>query len=158
MVLANRIFRHGRGAVGVRYPLYGHELFSFDQGFLVSSVTTKDKFDAAKATTTSWDPTAIREAPSWGDLIACFAWSGAVGPLNLGDFAMWASRTLEDQRRPDRAARPLFLAIDTNVAYNRVLSRQFPLEGSKGPIPASTFQYLLSDVVRREIDEQIKRK
>ncbi len=158
MALVNRTFQHGRRAVSIRYPLYGHELFSVDQGFVVSGATTKGKFDAAKDAATSWDPSAIHEAPTWGDFISCFAWSGAVRPPNLGDFAAWASQTLDDQRRPDRAARPLFLAVDTNVAYTRVLSRQFPLEAAKGAIQASAFQYLLSDVVRREVDEQIKHK
>ncbi len=73
-------------------------------------------------------------------------------------FSSWAARALKDQRHPERSARALFLAVDTNVAYNRLFSRHFPLDGPEGPIHASSFQYLLSDIVRREIDEQIKRK
>jgi len=158
MALVNRLFGHGRGVITVRYPLYGTDLFTVDPSFKVRNSTSKQKFYEARSAATSWNPEMISEAPEWNHVIDCFASSGAVKPQNLAEFAAWAGRTLQDRHRPELAARPFFLAIDTNVAYNRLFTRHFPIDGPNGPLRAPDFKFLLCEAVRREVDVQIKRK
>jgi len=159
VALANRLFASGRKVLTVHYPLYGHELFSIDNSFHVTSPTTFEKFRDARDAATSYEPDVKREAPDWGDVVDCFASSGAIPPPNLTELATWAADALEDQRSPQKAARPLFLAVDTNIAHYRLFSRHFPLQAPNGqPITATTFQFLISETVRREIDGQIQRK
>jgi hypothetical protein len=158
MALVNRIFGYGRGVITIRYPLYGTELFSFDSSFKVKSASSKHKFYEARKAATSWSKELSHEAPEWNQVMDSFVSSGTLKPQNLADFAVWARKTLEDRRRPELAARPFFLAIDTNVAYNRLFTRHFPIDGPSGVVRAPDFRFLLCDVVRREVDEQIKRK
>jgi hypothetical protein len=158
VALVNRILEHGRRRITVRYPLYNHDLFAFDETFTITKATTYDAFTDARKDATSYDRESEREAPVWGDLAECLASAGVVRPTNLVEFAHWAEDRLEEQGKPELKARPLFLAIDTNIAYRRQLSRKFPLEGRHRRIEATDFQYAISAIVRGEIDGAIQRK
>jgi len=102
-----------------------------------------------------WD---IKDIPDFYDYKECLISSGLVKFDNWNKFTDWIDYLYRSQTDPTVSSRSVFLSIDTNMAYHRLISRRFPIEDGGKKIYASDFDYLLSSIVESEIDHHIRAK
>ena len=148
--LANRIFKHGRGRIAFRSPLVQPQLLAVDPDFRAASVVQREAFRDARRAIVGHDDVADREMPTWSDFTQAIQACGAVPPRNFPEFLESLGRIEGDSGRAKSPA----IAIDSNVAYNRLFSRHldhvFDTSGA--------FRVLVSRGVRGEIDSRIRDK
>ncbi|MDD1769638.1 MAG: hypothetical protein LUO79_00995 [Methanomassiliicoccales archaeon] len=128
----------------------------------VDWIVERGKFDAAysEVQTKVADPLLGREIPSYSDLKDAMESSLLVPPENLKQIEA-ELRTI-DTRRAGSALHPArtMVAIDTNLAYHRLMSR-LPLASDTCGIPefdASHLQLVIENLVELEISEKVGRK
>ena len=161
-VLTNAMLRGDVRYVHVQYPFYETRLFTLD---IVKPELTKivrpDDFDWARSTKKPLDRSvSADELPSYGDLRNCLLSSGFLSYKNESEITRKLIDLREEARDPNKRPRPLFVAVDTNILYDRFLSRHLPLrdEASGRTVEATDFRYVLSEIVQMEIDSKITHK
>ena len=161
-VLTNAMFRGDVRYVHVQYPFYDARLFTLD--ILkpeLTNIVRPDEFDWARTTKKPLDRSvSADELPSFGDLRNCLLSSGFLNYKNESEITKKLLDLREEARDPNKRPRPLFVAVDTNILYDRFLSRHLPLkEDSSGrTVEATDFRYVLSEIVQMEIDLKITHK
>ena len=148
VALANRVFKHGRGLLTFRSPLIEKPLLKVDREFKTREVIDHDAFASSRKVAVHGDPAANEEMPIWKDFTLALQASGAIKPRNWEAFLEWLSGVEKDSKSPEHVTNPVAIAIDTNVAYNRLFSRH--LDPAWGP--ARDFTILCSQGVIGEID------
>ncbi len=161
-ILTNSVYRGDKRYVHVSYPFYDLELFTLDiQKPELTSIVRPDKFDWARSPRKPLDrAVSADELPSYSDLRNCLLSSGFLDYKNQGQIARKLIDLRDESRDPNKRPRPVFVAVDTNILYNRFLSRHFPMSGDSGtsPVEATDFRYVLSEIVQMEIDSKITHK
>ncbi len=102
-----------------------------------------------------WDE---KEIPGFNEYKEALISSGFVHFDNWDEFKDWIAYLYKTEKRPDLSSESVFLSIDTNIAYYRLISRRFPLKHDDTIIEAEDFDYLLSSIVEGEIDHHIRDK
>ncbi len=92
---------------------------------------------------------------SYSDLKESLAVAGIVKFPNVDQIYKVMQETREKR---NRSARLVFFGVDTNIAYLRFFSRNLPYNFKGTMLQARDFRYVVSDVVRREIDTSIRDK
>jgi hypothetical protein len=161
-ILTNAIYRGERRYIHVSYPFYGIELFTLDIGKPeLTNIVRPDKFDwtrtGKKPLNRSFNPD---ELPSYSDLRNCLLSSGFIEHKNEPEITQKLIALREEAKDPNKRPRPVFVAVDTNILYNRFLSRHLPLtDNATGrTVDATDFRYVLSEIVQLEIDSRITHK
>jgi len=161
-ILTNAIYRSDRRYVHVSYPFYDLELFTLDiDKPELTGIIRPDEFDWSRSERKPVDRSfSADELPSFNDLKNCMLSSGFIDYKNEGEIATKLLALREEARDPNKRPRPVFVAVDTNVLYNRFLSRHLPLkdEATGRSVEAQDFRYVLSEIVQREIDSKIMHK
>jgi hypothetical protein len=100
------------------------------------------------------------ELPSFSDLRNCLLSSGFLNYKNETEVTRKLLELREEARDPNKRPRPVFVAVDTNILYDRFLSRHLPLkdEVTGRTVEATDFRYVLSEIVQMEIDSKIIHK
>ena len=161
-VLTNCIYDGDTRYVHVTYPFYDLELFTLDmkKPELTHIVRAKD-FDGARLSRKPIDRSvSADELPSYNDLRNCLLSSGFLDYKNEGEIAKTLADLRDEARDPNKRPRPVFVALDTNILYNKFLSRHLPMRDgmSDRTVDSEDFRYVLSEVVQQEIDNRITHK
>lgn len=161
-ILTNSIYRSDTRYLHVMYPLYEIELFTLDIGKPeLTKIVRPDKLDWARSTRKPLDRSvSADELPSFNDLKNCLLSSGFLAYKNEQQVTKELADLKDDIRDPNKRPRPVFVAVDTNVLYERFLSRHMPLKDADTgrTVDASDFRYVLSEIVQMEIDSRITHK
>jgi len=161
-ILTNAIYRGDTRYLHVSYPLYELELFTLDIGKPeLTKIVRPDAFDWTRTNKKPMDRSfSADELPSFTDLKNCLLSSGFLNYKNEAEITRKLLELKEEARDPNKRPRPMFVAVDTNILYDRFLSRHLPLkDDATGKIvEASDFRYVLSELVQMEIDSRIVHK
>lgn len=161
-ILTNSLYRGDRRYVHVSYPFYDLELFTLDINRPeLTHIVRPDAFDWARTSKKPLDRSfSADELPSFSDLRNCLLSSGFLDYKNEAEIARKLVDLRDEARDPNKRPRPVFVAVDTNILYNRFLSRHFPMrdESRTSSVEATDFRYVLSEIVQIEIDSKITHK
>ena len=161
-VLTNSIYRSDTRYVHVEYPLYELELFTLDIAKPeLTKIVRPDRLDWARSTRKPLDRSvSADELPTFNDLKNCLLSSGFLVYKNEQDITRELADLKDEVRDPNKRPRPVFVAVDTNVLYERFLSRHMPLKDAETSrtVAATDFRYVLSEIVQIEIDSRITHK
>jgi len=161
-ILTNSIQRGDRRYIHVSYPFYDLELFTLDIGRPeLTKIVRPDAFDWARTSRKPLDRSvSADELPSYSDLRNCLLSSGFLEYKNEAEIARKLVDLRDEARDPNKRPRPVFVAVDTNILYNRFLSRHLPMRDGSGrsSVKAADFRDVLSEIVQMEIDSHITHK
>ena len=160
-ILTNAIYRGDTRYIHVSYPFYGTELFTLDIGKPeLKDIVRPDAFDWARTSKKPLDRSvSAEELPSFTDFRNCLLSSGFLNYKNEKEITDRLVALREDSKDPNKRPRPVFVAVDTNILYDRFLSRHLPLTDSSGrTVQASDFRYVVSEVVLLEVDSRVTHK
>lgn len=161
-ILTNSIYRSDSRYLHITYPLYEIELFTLDiEKPELTKIVRPDKLDWARSVKKPLDRSvSADELPSFNDLKNCLLSSGFLAYKNESEVTRQLADLKDDVRDPNKRPRPVFVAVDTNVLYERFLSRHMPLmDGeSRRTVDSTDFRYVLSEIVQIEIDSRITHK
>ncbi|MGQ9587779.1 MAG: hypothetical protein ACUVT7_05290 [Thermoplasmata archaeon] len=161
-ILTNAIYRSDKRYVHISYPFYDLELFILDiEKPELTNIVRPDAFDWIRSSRKPLDRSvSADELPSYTDLRNCLLSSGFLDYKNEPEITKKLLDLRDEARDPNKRPRPLFVALDTNILYNRFLSRHLPLidESSGRSLDATDFRYVLSEIVQMEIDTKITHK
>lgn len=118
-------------------------------------LTGKEAFDIPISRDEYWDK---KEIPGFKEYKESLVSAGFVEYENWEEFKEWILYLYKSETDPGLSSEAVFLSIDTNLAYYRLISRWFPIEYDDFTIQAKDFDYLLSSIVESEIDHHIKEK
>ncbi|HJX04371.1 MAG TPA: hypothetical protein VJ489_00985 [Thermoplasmata archaeon] len=161
-VLTNAIYRSDTRYLHVSYPFYDLELFTLDiQKPELTKIARAEDIDWSRSSVKPVDRSfSADELPSFVDLRNCLLWSGFLDYRNEAEITKKLMELREESRDPNKRPRPLFVAVDTNILYDRFLSRHLPLkdDATGTSVDARDFRYVLSEIVQMEIDSKITHK
>ena len=161
-ILTNALYRGDKRYVHVSYPLYEIELFTLDmEKPELSKIVRPDAFDWTRTNKKPLNRSfSADELPSFSDLRNCLLSSGFLNYKNETEVTRKLLELREEARDPNKRPRPVFVAVDTNILYDRFLSRHLPLkdEVTGRTVEATDFRYVLSEIVQMEIDSKITHK
>lgn len=161
-VLTNAIYRSETRYVHVSYPLYETELFTLDmEKPELTKIIRPDAFDWARTTKKPLDRSVSPdELPSFNDLRNCLLSCGFLSYKNEAEITKRLLELRQEARDPNKRPRPVFVAVDTNILYDRFLSRHLPLtsQTTGETVEASDFRYVVSEIVQMELDSKITHK
>jgi len=138
----------GVSNIDIFYPFYDTKLFTIElEDRKIESIIKRDELDRIKKKQAKSE-FLKRELPDHHDLLDVFLSSGILNFENQEEI----KENFELLRRAvsDRTiyVKPVFIGIDTNIAYYRVVSRRF----------MNHFKYVLSSIVVEEVDLRIHDK
>ncbi|MFW6040883.1 MAG: PIN domain-containing protein [Thermoplasmatota archaeon] len=157
MVLINEAKRKGVDSFSIVEPYFDAEMIRVNckKSSYEVELSGKDSFGPFPSRENYWDKADI---PDFQDYKDCLISSGIVKFANWNEFKKWIEYHYKSEQDPTLSSRSVFLSIDTNMAYYRLISRRFPIEINESTIFANDFDYLLSSIVESEIDHKIKAK
>ncbi|UCE35964.1 MAG: hypothetical protein JSW00_10385 [Thermoplasmata archaeon] len=161
MILFNEIYLSKKRWFDVKFPFYDVNLFSCDIGaYEIRNIITRNEFEKVKREHNPENDFLQNDLPRFSDLRDCFLSSTF---LPFSNFTAVKERLMElakTIKSPGGRSKPLYLALDTNLVYFKFFSRYFPLDSTDGDlrVTAVDFRIALSDIVREEIDTNIKYK
>ncbi len=163
MALLNEGARQGRKNITVYAPLLEADLLGADLGKpSIEWLAERGRYDRAfsEVETKLGDPLLIRDVPSYNDFKEVVEDSLLVTPENMTEL-MDNIRQIEKQRKGSaRYPKQTLLAIDTNIAYRRLLSRLLMTSEGCG-IPdfdPSDVPIVIEGMVQMEISDRVNRK
>ena len=161
-IVTNAIYSGETRYVHVSYPFYAIELFTLDmEKPELSKIVRPDAFDWTRTNKKPINRSfSADELPSFSDLRNCLLSSGFLNYKNEIEVTKKLLDLREEARDPNKRPRPVFVAVDTNILYDRFLSRHLPLkdDATGRSVDASDFRYVLSEIVQMEIDSKIVHK
>ena len=161
-IVTNAIYRSDTRYIHVSYPFYKIELFTLDINKPeLSKLVRPDQFDWTRTERKPLNRSfSADELPSYSDLRNCLLSSGFLNYKNESEVTKKLLELRDEARDPNKRPRPVFVAVDTNILYDRFLSRHLPVrDDSTGRTAEATdFRYVLSEIVQMEIDSQITHK
>ncbi len=157
MMLINESLDKNIKNIEVFEPFFDNRLIcitSKKDGYEIE-LSTKDDFEIPIEKEEYWDR---KEIPDFTDYKECLISSGFVDFANWEDFKDWINYHYISEKDPGLSSEAVFISIDTNLAYYRLISRRFPLRCGGTEIKPEDFDYLLSSIVEEEIDHHIRYK
>ncbi len=157
MILLNQLREEDLSSFDIIEPYFGNRLLKVEikEDNYEVELTGKSDFDIPISKDEYWDKD---ELPGFKEYKECLISSGFVEYDNWDDFKTWIRALYQNEKDPGLSSESVFLTIDTNLAYYRFISRNFPLEYKDIVIGAEDFDYLLSSIVESEIDHHIRDK
>lgn len=154
ILLLNKAFRYGRKVLRIKEPFYGLELFSIDEKMRISKIVSGHEFREERDKVVHGLGRLDWEAPEWFDFKDCFLSSAALRPREWDGFVEQIHHIRARMTGPSRPRKPVYIGIDTNVAYSRIFSRHFPYVGHE-EINPDCLELVVSELVRKEVDRRI---
>ncbi len=147
-ILLNQFMLRDLRTVDVEYPLLSLPLFTIDLDvWRVENIVSRADFDAMRHRYAK-TPFLRDELPNYHDLIDVFVSSGAVDFDNQKEIDNSLNLLRTSIQDSNIYVKPVFIGIDTNIAYYRIISRRLN----------HAFKYVISDIVVEEIDARIHTK
>ncbi len=145
-ILLNEYYLKGEKEITVGYPFYDISLFTLNlENFKIDNIVKEREFYQFKRKLNEF---LRRDMPDYGDLVDSFISSGIIDFENkeeLNEIFALLKKAIADKTV---YIKPIFLGIDTNIAYYRIISRRLRDE----------FKYVVSQIVVDEIDARIHTK
>lgn len=157
MVILNELERQEIDHISIEEPYFGNKILDIDitgKKYRVG-LHGKNDFETPASKDDYWDRD---EIPGFYEYKECLISAGLIKFDNWDEFKDWVEYLYKSEVDPTVASKSVFLSIDTNMAYYRLISRRFPLEIDGTTIKANDFDYLLSSIVEGEIDHHIRDK
>ncbi len=157
VMILNELRNENIEEIEVVEPYFENRLLKIkieDEGYGIE-LSSKSDLDVPVSRGEYWDK---KEIPGFNEYKECLISSGFVDFDNWVDFKDWIRYLYRSEKEPGLSSEAVFLTIDTNMAYYRLISRRFPLRYDDLTIQAEDFDYLLSSIVEGEIDHHIRYK
>ncbi len=157
MLLLNAAKQQGIERLTIEEPHFHNTILDIefkDENYVVS-LRGKSAFDYRSQLKEYWDSS---EIPGFLEYKDCLISSGLINFENWDDFVEWIDYLYRTETDPTLSSRSIFLSIDSNLAYFRLISRRFPIKTKSGTVRAEDFDFLLSSIVEGEIDHHIRDK
>jgi hypothetical protein len=161
--ILNEGILNDRTSVTISSPFLGLDLVGLelsDGGKISFLAGERDFSKAYSGVQTKLGDPLDKEVPTFSDYREALQASLLLPPENMADL-MTEITSMESRRKePSRYPRQPCLAIDTNIAYKRLLSRlslSGDTCGARGFDP-SRVQVLVANLVEREISDRVRRK
>lgn len=161
MILLNEIYLTKNRRFKVKFPFYNLNLFEVDVSeYGIRNIAMESEFRKARDKYIPDSDFLSGDLPRYSDFRDSLITSAFLPFTNLPNVSERLTDLAETIKSPGGRSKPLYLAMDTNIVYLKFFSRYFPLEkkGSDKKITAIDFRIALSDIVREEIDANIKYK
>lgn len=161
MILLNEIYLSKKKMFNVKFPFYHLNLFNADlQGYVLSDIITETEFNKARKKHMPKSDFLEGDLPRYSDFRDCLITSALLPFTNLDKISKRLIGLAETIKSPGGRSKPLYLALDTNLVYLKFFSRYLPLQGNEEDknVTALDFRIALCDMVREEIDTNIKNK
>ncbi|UCG70818.1 MAG: hypothetical protein JSV09_07430 [Thermoplasmata archaeon] len=161
MILLNEISLSQKRRFKVKFPFYNLNLFEVDVGkYEIRDIVMEGDFNKAREKNMPDSDFLSNDLPRYTDFRDCLITSAFLGFTNFHDVSERLIALAETIKSPSGRSKPLYLAMDTNIVYLKLFSRYFPLENKENNerTTAIDFRISLSDIVREEIDTNIKYK
>ncbi|MEE9151023.1 MAG: hypothetical protein V3U20_04220 [Thermoplasmata archaeon] len=161
MILLNEIHLSKKQVFNAKFPFYNLNLFNVDVGsYEIRNIVTDKEFYNAREKHMPESDFLEGDLPRYSDFRDCLITSAFLPFTNLRKVSERLIDLAETIKSPGGRAKPLYLALDTNLVYLKFFSRYFPLQGGEEDkrINAIDFRITVSDMVREEIDANIKYK
>ena len=147
-VLLNEYYLHGVREINVEYPQFGISLFTLDiENFRVKEMATSQSLESIRRKYAKND-FMRRDLPGYYDMLDAFISSNLIEFENREEIEESFKLLRESIVDKTVYIKPVFVGIDTNIAYYRVVSRRLGDE----------FRYVVSQIVVDEIDARIHTK
>ncbi len=147
-ILLNEQYLRGVTEISVGYPPFEVTLFTLNlQNFRISDVISPRELDGLKRKYARSD-FLRRDLPDHHDLLDSFLSAGVLEFENQQEIEGNFKLLMESIKDRTIYVKPVFIGIDTNIAYYRVISRRIK----------DSFRYVLSEIVIEEIDARIHSK
>jgi len=148
MVLLNEFALKGINEITVEYPLFQLPLFTLNlHNFKVDNLVNPANMDSVRRKYAKGE-FLRKELPDYYDLLDSFL-SAALMDFDNQDEIEEEFKILRESIKNKKVyIKPVFLGIDTNIAYYRIVSRRLGRE----------FEYVISQIVVDEIDARIHTK
>ncbi len=153
--LVNNALQYGIEEFTIREPYFNKKMLEINLKYDTVTLSGKNEFQRPATLNNYWDATDI---PGFYDYKDCLISSGLIEYSNWKDFVEWIGLLRRNQLDPTLSSRKIYLSLDTNLAYMRLLSRRFPVVHNGTTIMASDFDYIMSSIVEGEIDHRIMAK
>ena len=156
-LIFNEATRLGISEFTVEEPYFNTKMLEITLKGASADITLspKDAFQRPSSLSNYWDSSDI---PSFYDYKDCLISSGLVKYDNWKEFEDWIAYLYRSETDSSVCGKSVYLSIDTNLAYFRLLSRRFPVSNGKHVITANDFDYVMSSIVEGEIDHRIMAK
>lgn len=157
VMLLNEIENQDIDEFEIREPYFNNRLLKVkikDEEYEIE-LSSKKNLEVPVSKEEYWDE---KEIPGFNEYKECLISSGLVDFQNWNDFKDWIHYFYKSEKEPGLSSESVFLTIDTNIAYYRLISRRFPLRYDGTKIRSEDFDYLLSSIVEGEIDHHIRDK
>ncbi|MFP4609218.1 MAG: PIN domain-containing protein [Candidatus Aenigmatarchaeota archaeon] len=157
MMILNELRNKTIEEIEVFEPYFKNRLLKItikDEGYKVE-LSSKDEMKVPISREKYWDR---KEIPGFNEYKECLISSGFVDFDNWDKFKDWIRYQYQSETDPGLSSEAVFLTIDTNIAYHRLISRRFPLRYEDMTIEAKDFDFILSSIVEGEIDHHIRYK
>jgi hypothetical protein len=161
IILLNEIYLSKKKMLNVKFPFYHLNLLSVDlEGYEIGNIVTEKEFNKAREKHMPESDFLKGDLPRYSDFRDCLITSAFLPYTNFDRVRERLIGLAETIKSPWGRAKPLYLALDTNLVYLKFFSRYFPLKGKEEDkkITAIDFRIALSDMVREEVDANIKHK
>ncbi|MFW6176153.1 MAG: PIN domain-containing protein [Thermoplasmatota archaeon] len=157
MILLNEIKQQGIESFTVKEQFFNTELLhvEIENGYYNVKLASRDDFGPFPDKEKYFN---VDDLPGYKEYIECLISSGLLNFDNWNKFIDWLEYMYKSEIDPSLSSKSVFLSIDTNMAYYRLISRRFPINLGDHVIHASDFDYLLSSIVENEIDHRIENK
>lgn len=155
MLLLNDAYKEGITEFTVEEPYFKTSMLKVDLDDDTVTLSPKDEFKKPETLSNYWDSSDI---PGFDDYKDCLLSSGLIDYSNWSNFVEWVGFLHRNKTDPTLSSRSIYLAIDTNLAYLRLLSRRFPLRYDDKSIQLAEFDYIVSSIVEGEVDHRITAK
>jgi len=158
LLLLNQIYDGGMKRVKVVYPILDQQLLTLDlKDFTVTDVIDRPEFERYQKSKLEGKDVPLGEIPYFGDYKDCLLSSGCLPFENNEQVRKELLEISNESDSGPRLLRPLFLGLDTNIAYFRFFSRHMPnLLAGGGKV--DDYNYVVSKVVREEVGSRVKSK
>ncbi len=147
-IILNENYLSRKFEIDIRYPLYNISLFTLNtKNFRVYDIVEKSKIDGIRRKIKA-DEFIKRDLPRYEDIVDAFISSGALDFENQDSIDEEFKLLKKAMQDKTVYIKPLFIGIDTNIAYYRIISRRLK----------DSFKYAVSQIVVDEIDARIHTK
>ena len=157
-VLFNDIYSGDKRYFNAVYPFYGTTLFTIDfkKPELTNIIDRQHMREVERARTPrSAD---YKDMVGHDELRDCLLSSGLLEFVNHAEVVEWLRKLKRESHDFDSTQRFTFVAVDTNIMYHRFISRHLSFKDTDGRPFYDGLRYMVSDIVRDEIDASIKHK
>ncbi len=161
MILLNEVYLSERPTFSVRFPFYDLNLFKVDlTKYHLNYIVTENKFNEKRGGHVPESDFLRADLPRYTDFRDCLLTSTFLPFTNIDVLKTRLFQLSETIKGPYGRSKPLYLGLDTNLLFFKFFSRYFPMRDSEGEIrvKARDFRVSISDIVKEEIDSNIKYK